>query len=85
MSPWSIVCNHLMSGESREWRGVESNDNSEVEFDWLCPDCLKVHLETEEQQRPYTEEELDSLKCVCIHCVCVLRRQFDPNFTEEPE
>ena len=73
-APWSIVCVHLMEGQSRQWQAVPSNA-PEVDFDWLCPSCLEKHNRG--------QDVLDLSKAVCMHCVRVLRKRYDPNYQEE--
>ncbi len=74
-APWSIVCVHLMEGESKEWLPIDS-DNPEVDYDWCCPDCTPL------QNEELNEEHLDKLRAVCINCVRKLRIEFDSNFEE---
>lgn len=73
-SPWSIVCVHLVHGQSREWIGLPSNF-PEVDCDWVCPECEA------EIEKP----DLKKLMAICIHCVRKLRKKFDPNYTEDEE
>lgn len=73
LAPWSIVCEHLMNGASREWMSMPSN-NPEVDYDWVCPDCIPT-----EENPP----NIDNLRAICIHCVRHLRSKFDPNFKSE--
>jgi hypothetical protein len=75
-APWSIVCTHLVSGDSREWVPVPST-NPEVEYDWLCPDCVRTHEDVVGGDNDAEDELLPKLKAICIHCVRELRRQFD--------
>ena len=82
-APWAIVCVHLMDGTSREWVALPNEHGSaEVEYDWLCPECDLEQQAIFEEQRPHTEEEMNHLKCVCIHCIRTLRKMYDPNFEE---
>lgn len=62
-APWSIVCKHLVSGESADWCPVAAEEDGEVEHDWLCPSCLANH----------PNHDVDDLKAICIHCVRILR------------
>jgi hypothetical protein len=73
LAPWSIVCIHLSSGESREWIPLKSS-SPEVDYDWVCPDCVP----NSEIEKP----DITKLQAVCIHCVRELRMQYDPNFEE---
>jgi len=70
-SPWSIVCVHLMEQTSKDWVPIDSNF-PEVDHDWVCPECEKKMM----------EPEIDDLRCICIHCVRILRREHDTNFVE---
>ena len=74
-SPWSIVCVHLVTGESREWVPIPS-DNPEVDYDWACPTC---ESDLNEQG---DNIDLNNLRAICIHCVRDLRKKYDLNFGE---
>ena len=73
LAPWSIVCVQLVEGRSRNWISLPSN-NPEVEFDWVCPECEQMLKKTD------TPPDLNKLKAICIHCVRLLRKNFDPQF-----
>ena len=83
-APYVIVCVHLLSGQSREWEPlpIGEDDNREIDSDWLCPECGKVHDEIHEEGRSYTDEEMNNLRPICIHCCRKLRKRFDPNYNE---
>lgn len=75
--PWSLVCKHLCDGESRDWRPIESN-NPYVEYDWCCPECLKLL-----KKKNAGDDGIDMvplLNAVCVLCVERLRDEFDPNY-----
>lgn len=75
--PWSIVCRHLGSGDSREWVPIEST-NPYVQYDWLCPECV---AEKETLERHGTVKRmLSKLTAACVLCVERLRKKFDPNY-----
>lgn len=68
LAPWCVICVHLMTGSSQEWVPVPIEDEaSEVEFDWLCPQC----------NAKGDDLDVDDLKCICIHCVRELRGEND--------
>jgi hypothetical protein len=71
-APWSVVCVHLINGET-DWNPVP-NEMPEVDYDWLCTDCRSKHPDL----------ELDDLKAICIHCVRELqaRAGVDPDSFE---
>lgn len=71
-APFSVLCVHLISGDSNEWVPIDSQ-SPEVDFDWLCPACADT----------IENPNLEDLKVVCIHCVRKLRIENDPNFKEE--
>lgn len=73
-APWSIVCTHLCTGQSREWVPVESSFK-EVDYDWVCPECDAI-------MQAGGEPPLEVLHVVCIHCVRALRARLDPKFQE---
>ncbi len=75
-APYSIICVHLMTGESHEWIKLDS-DHPEVEYDFVCPSCDEWHADEQ-----LTEDQLNLLKVVCIHCIRQLRQRFDPTFEE---
>jgi len=63
-APWCCICVHLLDGSSREWRPVPTGDDaSEVENDWVCPECLNR----------FKDLNANDLRCVCIHCARQLR------------
>ena len=74
-APWSIVCVHLATGESKEWIPIESN-NPEVDHDWVCPECDTTLQES-------GSVDVDKLKAICIHCVRRLRETNDPKYKDE--
>jgi len=81
LAPWSIVCTHLMTGQSKEWKPIHSN-NPEVDNDWLCPECHQTHMHALDHN---LEEDLTHLRAVCIHCVHKLRTMHDQNYNpDEP-
>jgi len=75
-APWSIVCTHLMYGQSRTWQSLDS-DNPEVDHDWLCPECMEQFIAEADNDQ---EHDLTNLRPVCIHCVRYLRRKFDRTY-----
>jgi hypothetical protein len=83
-SPWSIVCIHLMNGESKEWIPVEST-NLEVDFDWLCPKCIDNYFTPVQELDDSETPDLTDLRPVCMHCVRHLRQKLDENFKKEQE
>jgi hypothetical protein len=62
-APWCVVCVHLCEGTATEWLAVPTDEGSEVENDWLCPECLAK----------LPELDADLLKAICIHCVAKLK------------
>lgn len=80
-APWSIVCVHLLFGKSTEWLTLES-DNPEVDYDWLCPECMdKFQREGDAGE----DHDITDLRPVCIHCVEKVRLVHDPNFSNNLE
>jgi hypothetical protein len=63
LAPWCIVCVHLESGASNEWRPIPQGPESDTENDWLCPECLALFPNIPEQ----------NMRALCIHCVRKLR------------
>jgi len=57
-APASMVCIHLVTGESKHWHGamVEGNDVAE---DWLCPEC---------EPHPW-DLGLKDWRLICMHCI----------------
>ncbi len=64
-SPYSFVCQHLIDNPRQKWEGMEVEDGREVEYDWLCKECLNNF------NRGDTLE--DMLVPICIGCVRSLR------------
>ncbi len=64
-SPYSFICQHLLDNPSLEWNPMEVGDGREVEYDWICPDCLDRHLQGENLG--------ETLQTVCIGCVRRIR------------
>ena len=69
-APWSVICVHLMEGDSKEWMAMPSV-HPEVDHDFICPACHEQGGEVG------WEAMMDKLKAVCIHCVRKL--QAEPN------
>ncbi len=65
LSPWSVVCVHLMDGESTDWRPIEVDDGREVESDWTCPECEAAHRSG--------RDDVSKLLPVCMHCARTAR------------
>lgn len=67
LAPCGVVCIHLVSGESDEWRPVADLDavvpRLEVENDWLCPECAAK----------WPDLSIDDIMLACIHCIRQLR------------
>lgn len=84
-APYAIVCVHLLTGESREWELIPlgDEDTREIDGDFLCPSCADIHQEINEAGRDYTEDEIDKLRPVCIHCCRRLRKRYDLNYKDE--
>lgn len=61
ISPYSIICDHLVYGESKQWTAVEVDDGREVIADWCCPKCYKAHARK--------EDPIESLTVGCMHCI----------------
>lgn len=81
LAPWSIVCTHLINGQSREWKHLDSN-NPEVDHDWLCPDCMTQYIN---ENRQNLKTDITHLRPVCIHCVRKLRTMYDNTYhPQEP-
>ena len=61
MAPYSFLCGHLITGQSRHWCFVGVDDGREVAGDWICPKCFGL----------YRAGKLsgDELRPVCMHCV----------------
>lgn len=57
-APWSVVCVHLATGASDQWRRIPGEDGNQD--DWLCPGC---------EARGLDNLKVESLKAICIHCV----------------
>jgi len=70
-APWAIICIHLMERpETTEWLPIENNDDREVDFDYICPDC-----EDRRERLGGYDKMLDFLRPVCIHCLRHLRER----------
>ncbi len=67
-APWSVVCIHLIEGTSKEWTPVQVEGGTEVENDWMCPDCVSKMEAGDTDMVPL-------LRPICIHCVRKLRRK----------
>lgn len=72
MLPWSIVCIHLIHGESREWIQLPTDEPGS--YDWICPECDK------RWEQVVIKKQIDDLRPVCIVCVDELRARFDRNY-----
>jgi len=57
MAPASIICRHLLNGESSEWVELPQPDGGEV-FDYMCGDCI----------RKGPPPDADDLLACCFHC-----------------
>lgn len=42
-APYSFVCQHLIDVPTVNWNPIEVSDGREVEYDWLCDECLDKH------------------------------------------
>lgn len=60
LAPWAIVCVHILDGTADDVVPIPQADGSEVEFDWLCPQCYADLA---------AENGVDDLRYVCIHCL----------------
>lgn len=67
VSPWHIICDHLMDGVATDWYSIDVDDGREVECDWVCEDCLAKH--------EADDDSIDHLHAVCMHCVRLLREE----------
>ena len=76
LAPWSIVCEHVLSGEANEAIPIPKVDAQESMYDWVCAEC---EARMDEQNN---EEFLDLLRCICIHC---LRDHILPKYRAEDE
>lgn len=74
-APWSLVCSHLLDGSSRVWLPLD-NPLPEVDYDWMCPECLSRH----DEEASADDYDITDLRAICIHCVREVRKRFDPRF-----
>lgn len=65
-APWGLTCVHISEGTATDVVPIPRPPeiNSEVEFDWLCPECARKHFGFGAD----SGDDLD-LKVVCIHCL----------------
>ena len=60
----ATTCVHIVERTARKVLPIRNDDGSEVEYDWLCPQCFKKY---------YLENEgtfdVDDLRAVCIRCM----------------
>lgn len=59
-APYSFVCQHLIDTPVMDWHPVEVDDGREVEYDWVCAECLQKHE---------SGVQLEEVIPVCINCV----------------
>ena len=63
-APWAATCVHVMERTATDVVPVRCEEGSEVEYDWLCPQCFrKYYLFNEDTW------DVDDLCIVCIHCL----------------
>lgn len=58
-APGCLVCVHLVEGHSTHWCPVPIEEGSELESDWLCPECLEQ----------FPDIDIKLLQPICMHCV----------------
>jgi hypothetical protein len=59
MAPASMLCRHLVNGESDRWIQLPQPDGGEV-FDYLCPKCL--------HRASMHNLGVEDLVTYCFHC-----------------
>ncbi len=75
LSPWVLVCSHLVSGVAHDWHALPAASGREVEYDWGCETCLASYLAGTQQA--------GAVEMMCTHCAR-LRRQSPGNTTHYP-
>jgi len=74
-APWGIICIHIIDGTAKEVVATPQDAGSEVENDWLCPECAERHCGPNSRVG-----DIDDLRCVCVHC---LRKLVEPYLRDE--
>jgi hypothetical protein len=64
LAPWAITCVHICDGTATDAVPIPQPEGSEVEADWLCPECFARHFGDGPKTGDITE-----LRAVCIHCL----------------
>lgn len=62
LAPWATTCSHIMLGTATDVVPIRCEEGSEIEHDWLCPQCFrKYYLDNR------NAFDVDDLRAVCIH------------------
>ena len=69
-APWAVTCIHIIEGTATDVVPIVLDEGTEVEADWLCPECVQKHFGDE-----WDKCEIADLRAVCIHC---LRQVLEP-------
>jgi hypothetical protein len=51
---------------------VRQPEGSEVEFDWICPECYERYFGQDQDG----SADVDDLRAVCIHCLRLLLKRY---------
>ena len=62
LAPSALTCVHICKGTATAVVPIPQEDGSEIENDWLCPDCYEKFVVND-------NGGLDDLQVVCIHCL----------------
>jgi len=80
MSPFCIICVHLIEGSPRKAFALPASEASpEVDHDWVCEKCVAT------MGKRGAKAVLDDLRPVCIHCArkVIDRHEKDMSVMEE--
>ena len=68
-APWAATCVHICEGTATEVVPIPQPDGSEVENDWLCPQCVQRYFIG-------LDCDVEDLRMVCIHCLRKLLKPY---------
>ncbi len=70
-APYAATCVHVIHRTATDVVPIRCEEGSEVEYDWLCPQCYRKYcLDNEDTW------DVDDLVVVCIHCLRKIMRPY---------
>jgi hypothetical protein len=64
-APYAFICFHLIDNPNLKWCPMEVEDGREVEYDWLCEECLEEYNDG--------SDLAENITPICINCVRRIR------------